>query len=134
MWNAPFPELQKVMALEATIEQLKKKGQPNNNESKGKGNGKKGQNKKGKKGNKEDKPKLLVWMSKEPPEKDKNKSKTYNKKEWWWCLNHKKYCHHRPKKCNGVNLPEDNDNNANDHNSQWSQQGQQEPGYLSNKQ
>jgi len=117
------------MALEATIEQLKKKGKPNNNDNKGKGNGKKGKNKRGKKGdrNNEDKPKLLAWMTQEPPEKDKNKSKTYNKKEWWWCPNHKKYCHHRPEKCNGVNVPENGDNNANDRNSQRSQQGRQEP-------
>jgi len=96
-WNAPSLELQKIMALEATIKQLKKKGKPNSNENKGKGNGKKGNNKKGKKGDKEDKPKLPAWMSKKPLEKDKNKSKTYNKKEWWLCLNHKKHCHHRPK-------------------------------------
>ena len=51
-WNAPSPELQKIMALEATIEQLKKKG---NNDNKGKGNSKKGKNKKGKKGDKEGK-------------------------------------------------------------------------------
>ncbi len=49
-WNAPSPELQKIMALEATIKQLKKKGKPNNNENKGKGNGKKGKNKRGKRG------------------------------------------------------------------------------------
>ena len=62
-WNAPSPELQKIMALEATIEQLKKKGRPNNNDNnKGKGNGKKGKNKRGKKGdrNNGDKPKLLA--------------------------------------------------------------------------
>ncbi len=61
MWNAPSPELQKIMALEATIEQLKKKGKPNNSDNnKGKGNSKKGKNKKGKKGdrNNNDKPKL----------------------------------------------------------------------------
>jgi len=68
-WNAPSPELQKIMALEATIKQLKKIGKPNNNDNKGKGNSKKGKNKKGKKGDKEDKGKLPAWMSKEPPKR-----------------------------------------------------------------
>ncbi len=66
-------------------------------------------------------------MSKEPPEKDKNKSKTYNKKEWWWCPNHKKYCCHRPEKCNGMNVPKDDDNDANNCDAQQSQQGRQQP-------
>jgi len=66
------------MTLEATIKQLKKKGKPNN-DNKGKSNHNKGKSKKGKKG---DKDKFPVWMTKEPPEKDQNKSKTYNKKEW----------------------------------------------------
>jgi len=61
-WNAPPPELPKTMAPEATIEQHKKKGKPNNdNKSKGKGNGGKSKGKKGKKGERD---KLLSWMSK----------------------------------------------------------------------
>jgi len=64
-WNAPSPELQKIMTMEATIKQLKKKGKSNSN-NKSKGNNGKGKNKKGKKG---DKDKFPSWMSKEPPKK-----------------------------------------------------------------
>jgi len=50
-WNATSLELQQIMALEATIKQLKKKEKPYN-VNKGKGNNGKGKNKKYKKGTK----------------------------------------------------------------------------------
>jgi hypothetical protein len=102
-WNAPSPELQKIMALEAKIQQLqKKKGDNNNNvKKKGKDNDKdKDSKKKTKKKGERGKRTYAAWMLQEP--KDKSKPKKVHNKDWWWCPNHKRYALHKPEDCRGT--------------------------------
>jgi len=82
-WNAPLPELQKILALEAKIKQLQKKGKS--------GNDNKGNNKKSSKSKNSKHGKSNRWpdWSKEPNAKGKDKPKKYKGKDYWWCDNHK---------------------------------------------
>lgn len=89
LWNAPSPEEEKIIALEAKIHALQKKP--------GKTPGTKaivpGDDTIRPKSRK-DKP---DWMFKEPT--DKSKPKVVNDKEYWWCPKHKCMTRHKPSEC-----------------------------------
>jgi len=107
-WNAPSPELQKILALKAKIEQLQKKGKSgNDNKGKVNNNKKGGKSKISKQGKRNRWP---DWMSKEPYAKDKDKPKKYKGKDYWWCGNHKHYIGHKTSECCGVGVKPDPDN------------------------
>ena len=93
-WNAPTAEESKIIALQAKVLTLEKgvktkKGKDRQN--------KKSEGKKGGGDNKQkDKP---AWMTKPPTKTEKDKSKTVDKKEYWWCDALKAWCRHHPSKC-----------------------------------
>jgi hypothetical protein len=119
-WAVPTKDQEKIIALEAKIKTLTKKG--GKGDQKGKSEkGKKGKKGKGKKSdkNKSDdsnasKAPHPDWKTKAPKDRDKNKPKNMNGKEYWWCTNHKLWCLHKTSECRGVgNNPRANNNNNN---------------------
>ena len=104
VWNAPSPEEEKILALEAKIQKLerqaktKKVNKDTFKKEKGKGNLKQ-KNKK-----QRQKP---AWMLKPPADHEKDKSKTVDGKEYWWCPKHKSWTRHKPNECQGVGLSPD---------------------------
>ena len=100
-WNAPSPEQQKILALEAELKKMKsaKRPQQSNETKKGansdKQGGQKGQPKKGK----------PPWMTNPPTaqEKAKGNTKVVDKKEYHWCPKHAAWTRHKPSECK---LPE----------------------------
>ena len=103
-WDAPSPEEEKIMALEAAVDKLKKrKGNSKRKETQDKTTKKQ---KTKRKGHFVDIPKPQ-WMHERPTEDVLFKPKTWNGKEWWFC--HKdtggkcdgEYRRHHPKDCQG---------------------------------
>ena len=98
-WNAPTPEEEKIIALEAKLKNLKKtrkvKFKPDAQESDAKENVPKRRKKE-----------LPDWVEKRPPEDKLFQPKTWNGKQWWYCHPdtggncHGIYrCSHKPKDC-----------------------------------
>jgi hypothetical protein len=102
-WAAPTKEDEKIIALEAKVKNLTKKGTP---AAPGK-SGKRGKRGKGKKPD-EDKSgdnkgtESKDWKTKPPKPKNKDKSKTVKNKVYWWCPNHKMWCLHKASECKGL--------------------------------
>jgi hypothetical protein len=122
-WNAPSPEYQKILALEAKIESLQKKGKSNDNQ-KGKGNN---NNRKGGKSKESKKAKKCPdWMLKEPSQADMDKPKKYKGNEYWWCANHKRYVQHKTANCEGHGIrPTSNQDSNADQKSKGNNQNDQ---------
>lgn len=108
IWEAPSPEEEKLIALEARLGELRKKfgqakGKAKDSE---KGGGKDNKPKAGKKFERKEKP---AWMHQEPKSEELSKPRTWNRKEWWWC-GHKtggkcdppQYRVHKPNECKGA--------------------------------
>ena len=105
-WNAPSPEEEKILALEAKIQKLERQAKkPIKKDPPPKKNAKVKNQPKGKQSLK--KP---DWMLKPPTDNEKGKSKTVEKKEYWWCPNHKCWCRHKPSDCKGVGANRDSAN------------------------
>lgn len=103
-WTAPSKEEEKIIALEAKISKLTlKPGKPTpgGGSPPGKRSDKPGVSQGGG-GKSREKP---AWMTKPPNPKDKKKHKVVDKKDYWWCPNHKSWCRHKPEECQGVNAP-----------------------------
>ena len=104
-WDAPSAEEEKLLALEAEIERLKKgkKRKSEAKEQKGSSNNKRNNNKSSKnKGM--DKP---SWMFKRPSDDELHKPRKWNGKDWWYCGNETggkcdgEYRRHKPQDCRG---------------------------------
>ena len=95
-WAAPSAEEEKIIALEAKIQQMQKGTSKKNK----KGNQNKGNGKKGSSNNR----KKPAWMTKEPAQNEMNKSKKVNNKEYWWCKTHKSWCRHKDSECKGLGI------------------------------
>jgi hypothetical protein len=120
-WAAPTKEEEKIIALEAKITKLTSKKNPQKDKKKGqRGHKNKSKGKNTKNGNQDGqngytKP---AWQTKPPTDNEKGKSKKVNKKEYWWCPNHKSWCRHKPDECRGVgNQNTNTNNNSRDNNS-----------------
>ena len=93
-WQAPSPEEEKIVALEAKLRSVEGKLKRKRDEKKGNDDGH-GYNKKGKFQKKGMKP-LPDWMKLRPTKDKLNVPRMWNNKEWW-------YCHpDTGGKCNGV--------------------------------
>ena len=107
-WNAPSPEEEKILALQAQVQKLK--SQKEQKEPKKQNKDSKGGKKEGKKnkGRNCEKPK---WMLQPPPDADKSKPKKVDGKEYWWCSRHKSWGAHKESACEGKGLdrPKPND-------------------------
>ena len=85
-WNAPTEEEEKIIALEAKLKQLQKKG-----------GGKGAKDDKGKNGtNKNKKSFLPPWHKEKPKPEEMKKPREYNNKKWYWC------CPETGGKCTGI--------------------------------
>ena len=104
LWNAPTPEEEKIIALEATVKKL----QGQQKRIGGNSNKPKPKEKVRKPAAKPDE----AWMKVEPA--DKTKSKNVKGKEWWWCDNHKKFTRHKTSACRGMGIPKGTPNNKSD--------------------
>ena len=104
-WDAPSPEEEKIMALEAAVEQLKKK-KSGHRTKKDKKEGSKTPSDLSKKRQFVNVPKP-AWMHERPKEEDLHKPKNWNGKRWWYCHPDTggkcdgEYRRHEPKDCQG---------------------------------
>jgi hypothetical protein len=99
LWNAPTEDQEKIIALEAQLEKLFKACGKQQT-----GTGKTGT--KGKAKVKQGKGKPYVkpaWMYVAPKPGDPTK-KTVDSKTYWWCTNHKAWCHHPTEQCKKKNI------------------------------
>ena len=96
-WQAPSPEQEKIVTLEAKLKKMQdqKKSKPSKKEeSKSKKKSKKDSNKK-------EKP---AWMTKPPTDREKKNgnSKKVDGKQYWYCETHKAWVRHKPEECKGL--------------------------------
>ena len=103
-WDAPSQEEEKLLALQAEVEKLKR-GSKRRSESKNdKQNNQKSANKKVRKQERKEKPE---WMWERPSEDELNKPRQWNGSEWWYCHPDTGgkcsgvYRRHKPNKCEG---------------------------------
>jgi hypothetical protein len=97
IWEAPSDEEEKLIALQARLEELKKKfgaKRKSSEQGGGKSNKKLGGHSKGK--SKKQRMEKPEWMSKAPNEKDLQQPKEWNNIKWYYC------CHKTGGKCDGV--------------------------------
>ena len=105
-WDAPSPEEEKIMALEAAVEQLKRKKRTDK-----KGKGAKSEKDKVQQGSTKKRQFINVpkpaWMHERPKEEELFKPKDWNGKRWWYCHPDTggkcdgEYRRHEPKDCQG---------------------------------
>ena len=101
-WDAPSAEEEKIIALQAKYEALKRKVDSGNKEDKSKSSKKSGKQT----------PKKPDWMFKEPDPDKLREPRNWNGKPWYWC-SHKTggkcspgaYRWHKPSECRGVASP-----------------------------
>ena len=103
-WDAPSQEEEKLLALQAEVEKLKR-GSKRRPESKNdKQENQKSSNKKVRKQERREKP---GWMWERPSEDDLAKPRQWNGSEWWYCHPdtggkcNRVYRRHKPSKCEG---------------------------------
>jgi hypothetical protein len=113
IWEAPSPEEEKILALQARIDELKKKftsrKRGNTDDSEGKRGPKRQHTKKfDRKGGKYNKEKP-DWMTKRPAESELRKPRKWNGRDWHWCSKETggkcdppQYRCHLPSKCKGT--------------------------------
>ena len=111
-WNAPSEEEEKILALQAEVEQLKKskhRKRQDKSTSRRPGKGHQKQDSKGKRrgdaSNSNAKP---AWMSNKPSAKDIKRPKEWKGRKWWWCgketggkCDPGQWRAHHPKDCRG---------------------------------
>ena len=103
-WDAPSQEEEKLLALQAEVEKLKR-GSKRRPESKNdKQENQKSSNKKVRKQERREKP---GWMWERPSDNDLTKPRQWNGSEWWYCHPdtggkcNGVYRRHKPYKCEG---------------------------------
>jgi len=96
-WNAPSLEDEKILALEAKIQQLQKEKKPKKPKKDPK-------DKDGKKQGKGKKKCYTKWMKVPPADTDKDKPKIVNGKKLFWCTRHGRWGGHTMPECKGINL------------------------------
>ena len=114
LWEAPSPQEEKLIAMEARLAELKKKfnkkKQQSNGDGGGNSNGKnkgKGKGKGTKKGKKEKKD-LPAWHFVRPSDECLTKPREWEGKPWYWCSKETggkcagQYRRHLPKDCKGT--------------------------------
>lgn len=108
-WNAPTAEEQKIIALEAYIKKMEKKGPKKPALISATKSEKKGTGSKASKRTYEPEP----WML-QPPNEGEPKEKTVKNKTWYWCPKHNKWTRHKPSECKGINPKQQQANKAKD--------------------
>ena len=109
-WAAPSKEEEKIIALEAQLSKYKTNKNNNNRATNNNrnGNSRKSNHTTGSNNNRNsNKPR---WMTTPPADSDKNKPKTVNDIEYWWCPHHKSWGQHKLSECR---LKHNNNNNNN---------------------
>lgn len=93
IWNAPSPEDEKIIALEAKLKRMenKKPGKANPNSKETNSNSK---------GNQKKKFKVEDWMLVRPKPGESH-DKVVDGKDWHWCPKHEKWTRHKPSECQG---------------------------------
>lgn len=133
-WNAPSPEEEKILALQAEIQKLQKNTRnkkrpagPNNRRS-----NKERRNPSNNK-NKQWDPKP-EWMSQRPKDENLLKPRTWKGKQWWYCSHETggkcdpgAYRRHKPSDCRGTAGKGRNDRRDNDEEKKDESDNQQEP-------
>jgi len=100
-WNAPSPKEEKILAFETQIQKLcKEKKKPKQQEGTKKGIDKDGT----KKGKRNKKKEGVKWMKVPPADANKDKPKTINGKQYFWCTKHAKWARHIMSTCQGKGL------------------------------
>jgi hypothetical protein len=95
LWNAPSPQEEKILALEAKVKRLEQKKKTKRTSTKNSSNPQSATTSR----RRNEEPWMLV-----PPKQDESQPKTVGGKPWWWCLKHKKWCRHTTEKCEERNL------------------------------
>ncbi len=85
IWNAPSPEDEKIIALEAKLKQLETQADNKTNTSKG---------------NQKRKSTVEDWMLVKP-KPGEPEDKQVNGKDWHWCPKHEKWTRHKASECQG---------------------------------
>ena len=113
VWEAPSPEEEKLLALEARFQELKKKFANKRKASETDGNPRGGKQakysgkQKSENGSKKKKEKP-AWIFQKPDEKELKKPREWNGTQWWWCSKETggkcagQYRAHKPCDCKGT--------------------------------
>ena len=118
-WAAQTKEQKEIVALQAQLAQYKhnKRGNNNNRPSNHQANNNRQNRNNGNRSNSNNRTSNYVkpaWMTKAPSEADKNKPKTVNNIEYWWCPHHKSWGQHKISECR---RRQSNNNNGNNNNN-----------------
>lgn len=99
-WMATTEEEEKIIALEAQVQNLKKSVSEVKKKKTAQNDGKEKPKKDRKKNEKP------AWML-VPPKSNESNKKHVNKKDYWWCPNHKSWVRHHPNECKGQGVKPD---------------------------
>ena len=118
-WAAPTKEEEKIVALEAQLAKYKPQKTTNHRNSSNTTYNSRKNNLKGNNNNRNttynnNKPQ---WMTRPPSDADKNKPKTVNDIEYWWCPHHKSWGQHKSSECRKKNYANNNNNSTNRNNN-----------------
>ena len=121
-WDAPTAEEEKIMALQAAVENLTRKSkkrkntEPKSSDKTGNLKNKRNNKQKGKNQN----PPKPSWMFQRPPEAELHKPRSWNGNEWWFCDPDTggkcdgKYRRHKPQDCEGRAFKGNSNNKRNE--------------------
>ena len=130
-WEAPSAEEEKIMALEAEVRKMKKKGKSRTRPPRGKANPTvrhertrdPGTRRNSKSGNPKGWLEKPNWMFTSPKKEDMHKPKTWNGKQWWWCgpesggkCKPGTYRRHKPSECRGMKRKSTGQNSSEENN------------------
>jgi polyhydroxyalkanoate synthesis regulator phasin len=103
LWNAPSKQEEKILALKAKVKKLE--SQHSNKKIKNKSNkgGASASTLSSQNQSTGDGARYDPWMF-VPPKDGEAQPKVVGKKQFWWCSNHNKWCHHTTDKCKGFNV------------------------------
>jgi len=96
MWNAPSPQEEKILALEAKVKKLEQKKKKTTRTTTRNSSNPQSAPASGRRNDE-------AWML-VPPKQGESQPRTVGGKPWWWCLKHKKWCRHTTEKCREQNL------------------------------
>lgn len=100
LWNAPSPQEEKILALEAKVKKLEKQKKTKRTTSTNT-SGTQQPRASEQRRTRNDEPWMFV-----PPKQGETQPKQVGGKPWWWCTKHKKWCRHTTEKCQGRNIGE----------------------------
>jgi hypothetical protein len=120
-WAAPSKEEEKIVALEAQLAKYKPQKSTNNqrphkthhNNHNNNSNSKRTNNNSTNNNGTYQKPR---WMTRPPSTNERNKPKTVNDIEYWWCPHHKSWGQHKPSECRNKNQHNNGNTNTNRNN------------------